>query len=228
MTPRRFVVVLLLASTSMQLTAAAPPAALADRVIEAYGGAAGWKNVAAVRETGKVLSGMQGEGTVVREWVRPDNLRVNLAYAGSSEKRVVTGLSGWRDDEPVRGPQLDAMILQCSRIALPALLLDHRKEVRELGRQNRDGRELDVLEVPLTTYMSVELEIDPASARVLRSIGRAAVPGTTTRLEFIAVYDDFRKVDGLLFALREANYASGFRTGLTTLEKIEVRRTAAE
>lgn len=222
---RHGILTLLLLIAAAPLAAAPPAKKLVDQVLRTYGGAARWKSVVDITESGKIFSAMQGEGTVTRKWVRPDSLHVTLTYATSSETRIVDGLSGSRDGVPVDGPQLDAMILQTARIALPALLLDHAKELRDGGQRERNGKTLDVIEVPLTTYMAVEIEIDPATHRILRSTGRAAVPGTSARLEFIAVYDDFREVDGILFAFAEENFANGFRTGVTTLETIEVERS---
>lgn len=198
-----------------------------SKVLDACGGEAAWKNVAAIRQSGKVLSAMQGEGKLVREWVRPDKLRITIDYPSRRETRIVNGLTGSRDGMPVNGPQLDAMILQSARIGLPALLIEHRQDLRDLGPRERSGRIFDVIEIPLTTYMSIEIEIDRPTGHIARSIGRAAVPGSSARLEFIAVYDDHRKADSLVFAFHEENFASGFKTGLTALEKVEVVRSPA-
>lgn len=212
---------------SAKVSAAPPPATLVSKVLDACGGETAWKNVAAIRQSGRVSSAMKGEGNLVREWVRPDKLRITIDYPSGRERRVVNGLTGSRDGMPVNGPQLDAMILQSARIGLPALLIEHRQDLRDLGPRERSGRTFDVIEIPLSTYMSIEIEIDRPTGHIARSIGHAAVPGSNARLEFMAVYDDYRKADGLLFAFHEENFASGFKTGMTALEKVEVVTTPA-
>lgn len=216
---------LVLCVASVSAFASPPPARLVDRIISTYGGEAAWSKVAAIRQTGKVFSAMQGEGALVREWVKPDKLRITLDYASKRETRVVNGLSGWRDGTPVNGTQLDAMILQAARIGLPSLLIGHRQNLRDLGARERGGKTFDVIEIPLTTYMSIEIEVDRETGRIVRSIGRAFMPGSSGRIEFVAVYDDYRKVDGLLFAFHEENFASGFKTAMTKLDMVEVVRS---
>lgn len=224
---RHLLFVSVVALMALSSSAAPPAPKLVDRILEAYGGETAWKKAAAIRQTGTVASAMHGDGKLVREWVSPANLRISIDYAESREERVVTGLTGSRNGVPVEGQQLVAMLLQCSRIALPSLLIGHRPLLQRLEPRQRNGRTFEVIAVPLGPEMSIELEADPASGRILRSIGRARVPNVPQPLEFIAVYDDFRMTQGRLFAFHEENYASGFRTGTTKLDRIEVVEAAA-
>src|SRR6266567_8268504 len=101
---RTFLVLLFLIAST------ASAASLADEVIAAYGGRAAWADVAAVKQTGTIHA-MRGDGTMSRELVRPDKLRVTIRYPQSEEGRVVDGDSGSRDGKAVTGPMLDAMVL---------------------------------------------------------------------------------------------------------------------
>jgi len=47
-------------------------------------------------------------------------------------------------------------------------------------------------------------------------------------MNFETHYDDFRKADGLLFAFKEVNFASGTKTAETVLSKIELLKAAPE
>jgi hypothetical protein len=47
-------------------------------------------------------------------------------------------------------------------------------------------------------------------------------------MNFETHYDDFRKVDGVLFAFKEINFASGTKTADTALNKIELLKAAPE
>ena len=103
---------------------------------------------------------------------------------------------------------LAAMRLQAARLAIPALLLDRRADVKV-----RDG---NVLEVALAPGLTLTLEVDPKTNRVARSISKAE------GMDFATSYADFRSVDGLLFAFTEDNFASGTKTATTMLAKIEM------
>lgn len=109
---------------------------------------------------------------------------------------------------------LDGMRLQAARLALPLLLADRRAEVRDLGL--RDGRH--ILELALTPAMTLSVEIDPATNRIVRSSGKGK------DIEFATNYSDFRSVDGLLFAFAEENFANGTKTAATALTKVEINR----
>ena len=112
-------------------------------------------------------------------------------------------------------------------------LLERRSELRDLGTVERNGNTRRVLELPLGGGLSLTAEIDPGTGRILRSTARSAgamggksmsvggAPGGMT-VEFATTYDDFRKVDGVMFAFREGNFAMGQSTGETRLEKVEV------
>ena len=77
-------------------------------------------------------------------------------------------------------------------------------------------REGNVLEVAIAPAMTVTMEIDPKTNRVLRSVSKAE------GIEFATTYSDFKSVDGLLFPFSEENFANGTKTATTTLTKVEV------
>src|SRR5512143_2412952 len=93
---------LLLASALLHLSCLGAAArageadALIDRVLEAHGGKAALAKVRAYRMEGKINSVMQGKGSFVRTFARPDRLRVFLDYPGRPETRILDGTKGWR------------------------------------------------------------------------------------------------------------------------------------
>ena len=191
--------------------------------VKAYGGAERLRNASAVRETGKVAARMRGgmEGELVREFERPDRLRVVIRYGTGTEVRVYDGKTGWREGRVVTGPPLDAMVLQAARLALPLILLDRKAEIVDRGSRNVDGMELRTLDLPLGNGLNLTVGIDPGSGRIVLSSGTGG-PGADGRpLEFVTRYGDFRIVDNVLHAFREENYAGGFPTGETTLHRVE-------
>jgi hypothetical protein len=195
-----------------------------DRVMKAYGGVDALRKAASVRETGKVTSRMRGgaAGDIVREFERPDRLRVFIRYGGSdTEARVYDGKTGWREGKAVQGPPLEAMVLQAARMALPLILLDRRENLVDRGMATVDGKELRTLELPLGGGLTLTVGID-ASGRIVRSSGTGGVGMAGRQLEFITRYSDYRIVDSVLRPFREENYANGFVTGETILTRVEV------
>ena len=207
---------------------------LVKKSVNAYGGEKALATLIFL-ESGRLTSAMQGgkEGSIARLYRRPDKLRVEVSFADETpEVRILDGKNGWRQSQEASGMPLDAMVLQAARFALPLNLLQRRGALKDLGTAARDGKILRVLELPLGRGLSVTAEIDPANGRILRSTAKSAggmggmsmsVGGTPGGgVEFATTYDDFRKVDGFLFAFKEGNFAMGQHTGDTVLDKIEI------
>ncbi len=190
------------------------PLALDDliaKVLNAYGGAAAWSNVTSFRETGTVTPAMRpGQGTLTREWQRPDKLRVEIAYPTNTEVRIVDGDRGSQNGKEATGMGLDAMRLQAARLVAPLLLMEKKSSLHAVG---------NTIEIPLSTLMTLTIEIDPESGHIIKSTSK------TSATEFSTTYSDFRMVDGLLFAFREENSAGGTKTGTNEISKVEITRT---
>ncbi len=207
---------------------------LLKKSVSAYGGEKALATLIFL-ESGRLTAAMRDgkEGSIARLYQRPDKLRVEVSFADETpEVRILDGKTGWRQSLEASGMPLDAMVLQAARFALPLNLLQRRSDLKDLGTVKRDGRMLRVLELPLGGNLSITAEIDPASGRILRSTAKSAggmggmsmsVGGTPGGgVEFATTYDDFRKVDGFLFAFREGNFAMGRHTGDTVIEKVEI------
>jgi hypothetical protein len=203
--------------------AAATPAALVARCVEAYGGSKAVARLARSRSEGTVTSLLHpGQpGRIARLYERPGKLRVEIAFPGSPvEIRVLDGGRGWRFGEEVGGPFLASMILQASRLDLPALLAAWEGKLEDRGTWELEGKTLRVLALDVAPGVTVEAGIDPATGRILRSRGTSQ--GGPMPLEFVTTYADFRKVNGVLFAFHEGNWANGSATGETALVKVEL------
>ena len=184
---------------------------LVAKVIHVYGGAAAWSNVIALRETGTVIPAMRpGQGTLTRQWQRPDKLRVEIAYPTNTEVRIVDGDHGSQNGKEATGMGLDAMRLQAARLVVPLLLVEKKSSLRAVG---------NTIEISLAPPMTLTVEIDPQSGHILKSTSK------TTGMEFSTSYSDFRMIDGLLFAFREENSAGGAKTGTNEISKVEITRT---
>ena len=184
-----------------------------NNVIKTYGGAAAWKKVASIHETGTVDSPMSGKGATTRDWAPGRKLRVEIQYADKKEVRDLSGEHGTRNGQEVTGAGLDAMVLQWVRLAIPEMLVEHRAELRDKGM--KDG--LRVIEIPYSSSMTVMAAIDPKSGHIVRSGSEGQ------GMQFATEYKDFRPSGGLLFAWSEESFAQGMRTGATTLSTIDVK-----
>ena len=192
------------------------PAQIVEKVIQAYGGRAALERVQGLRHTGTIQSHRLGKtGTLTRLFALPGRLRVDLDYPGGPREQRITTVNGaWRDGRPATAPMHAAMKLQSARFRLPLLLA----EGPTVMRGESEGRLH--LEMQLTGTTSLEVFVDPANWRIVRSVGQMTFNGM--RMAFTADYADFRTVDGVMFAHREDLAAMGMPTGIAILERIEV------
>ncbi len=217
---------LVLAPLAALLAAVAPPSspvpALVDRVVAAYGGREALEKGPVVVQEGEITAHAPGEvGRVTRIYERPRHLRVTIGYpGGASEQRILDGDRAWRDRREVTGtPPHGAMSLQAARLELPLSLLAGVARVADEGTVEVDGKRLRVLRLPLGEGASLAAEIDEATGRIERTVAR--MPGGDVPLEFVTVYSDFRKVQGILVPFREENHVHGRHTGTTVLRRVE-------
>lgn len=193
-------------------------------VLEVYGGRVALDKVHAYRAEGTLHSIMRDvDAHTVRVFARPDRLKVLIDYPGHPEARVVDGDRGWRNEmgsplEPAEGPMLDAMILQAARADVPWILAERESSARMIEPVEKDGVNLDGIEIPLEHGLRFRAYVHPVTHRVVMSQGELSHGGMTTHFE--TMYSDFREVSGLWFGFQEENWASGTHTGTTKIEKI--------
>lgn len=218
----------LLLAPASKAAAASPPEvrALIARVTEAYGGRKALERVRAYRVEGSVFSTMRhSDAPTIRVFARPAQLKVLIDYASGAEARLVDGRKGWRNEaggplEPVTGPMYAAMVLQAARAGVPWVLYEHADEAAFTDSLTQGDVRCVGLQLPLGEGLLLRAWIDPATHHVVRSQGLLEHGGMRTHFE--TVYADFRTVNGVTFAFREENFASGRQTGLTTITKVVV------
>jgi hypothetical protein len=201
---------------------------LVEKVAAAYGGKASLEKIVAIREEGKVEStmGASGPGQQTRTFARPLKLRVEINRGPqSSEIRIVAGEKGWRNGKEATGAAYEGMVLQAVRLDLPWELWLHRTNLVERAAKEVNSHSLRVLELPLENGLTVSAGIDPESGQILYSSGKTS-GGSTGSPTFETYYDEFRTVDGVLFAFKETNFAQGTKIAETRLSKIELLKAA--
>jgi len=144
--------------------------AFVDKVIAAHGGTAAWAKVTRIDGTAKVTPAMRaGNGKMTRSWSGAGDLRVEIAYPDRTEVRVLEKGKGTNNGRESNAMELAAMRLQAARIALPKLLAEKKASLRDLG--TKDG--VRSIEVPIDAQLSMTVDVDPATARIVRSTGHS-------------------------------------------------------
>jgi len=199
---------------------------LIDRVLAAYGGDK-LDAVKAYRMEGVVTAKMrQTEGNMIRLFARPDRLYVDLAYKENPERRFLDKERGWRTDpkgggiHEVGGHLLKSMVLQAARSDIPWILNERREDVTQIPPLKVGDRMTIGIQLLLQPDLFLRLYADPKTARIVYS--QAILNTETLKTHFETAYSDFREVEGVLFAFAEENWASGFHTGTTQIQRITV------
>ncbi len=199
---------------------------LIDRVLSAYGGER-LDKVNAYRMEGTVTAKMRkAEGKMIRLFARPDRLYVDLAYGVNPERRYLDRGKGWRTDpqgggiREVEGALLKSMVLQAARANIPWILLEQREKVTQ-APPLRVGENMTIgMQIISGPGLIIRLYADPKTARIVFS--QAILNTEKIKTHFETAYSDFKEADGVLFAHHEENWASGFHTGTTEIQKITI------
>jgi len=194
-----------------------------DKIGKAYGGENRVLGVNAFQQYGVTYSNMRGrEGKMTRSYRYPDHLRIAIDYGElDSELRLLAGPRSWKQNQATGEPFYSAMILQATRLGLPAVLFAHKKYVSDGGEyKNGQGKTLHLLELQFHKQNHIAVGIDPETGRIAESASTIIME--TFKMQFGTRYDDYRKVNGRLFAFKETHFVMGRETGYTNLERIVV------
>jgi outer membrane lipoprotein-sorting protein len=188
-------------------------------VVKAYGGEKKLRSVNGYHASGEQWAAMSNQTIEAERWFgRPDRLRLSLAYPDHTEIRLTDGNAGWSGSsdaslEPANPMKLMAMRLQSVRLDVPLRLLEQEDKMAQL-EPDSDGR--IVLRLTIEEGLRIDYHIDPKSFRITRAVTAMEAPQP---MEFAADYDIFKKVDGILVAMKETTYA-----GETLTSRLELKR----
>jgi len=204
--------------------AAADVSTWLTKLSQAYGGEQRILNAKAFQQYGVTFSTMRGrEGKMTRSYRHPDHLRIAIDYGKvGSELRLLAGPHSWKQNQPVGDPFYSAMILQATRLGLPAVLFEHKKHVKDGGDyKNKQGKTLHLLELRFHKHNHIAVGIEPATGRIAESTSTLSMPALN--MQFGTRYADYRKVNGRLFAFKETHSVMGRQTGYTHLQRIVIK-----
>jgi hypothetical protein len=115
------------------------------------------------------------------------------------------------------------MILQAARADVPWILVERESLARFVADTSEDTVSFDGvhaagIEIPLPGGLTFRAYVDTKTHMVGMSQGLLVHAGFQTHFE--TYYSNFHTVDGVRFAFEEVNWASGVRTGMTTVKRV--------
>ena len=172
----------------------------------ARGGRQALAAVRTLRMTGHAVAGPGRRAIVRREFARPDRIRTEFEFQGTTGVYVWNGKSGWQVS-PLDG-QLDVQPLSPEAAALSAEqadiegpLVDWKAKghsVELLGRAALPGGAADELKVTLKSGVVRHVWVDAKTSLVVKTASTRKVKGHETTFE--VTYGDYRETSGVRFA----------------------------
>jgi len=190
--------------------------------VEVYGGADNLRATQARRYEGVQPGAASSLSAIKFERLQrsPTSLKVVRHRMGKIlEVRKLERDEGYRQGVRVQGASLAAMQVQSARMSLPLLLLDRLDEVRDLGTRDQPQTPRRVFALTIAPKVTLEVEIDPSSYHVVRTIGIIEQEGQPP-FEFTTVYEDLRQVDSVLIPFRELQQINGKTVATQQMEKV--------
>ncbi len=204
--------------------------ALVEKVVQAYGGAAAIERVASVHAQGTIIALVRGShGTYERWLTRSRQLRVQTAYTGSSETRILNGDRTWRSNQgslmrAVTGPAHLAMVYQYKQLDLPYGLLKGSYNLRHAGTEQVRDKATEAMEVWDDEGPAMRVNVDAVDHYIVKVTGFISVGSASTTLG--VEFSDFKPVDGLVLPFRIQNYAADNPLSETVIRQYTVNPVA--
>jgi len=195
---------------SALLAPSVAPAETVDQIVArhvaARGGRPALAAVRTLRMTGHAVAGPGRRAIVRREFARPDRIRTEFEFQGTTGVYVWNGKSGWQVS-PLDG-QLDVQPLSPEAAALSAEqadiegpLVDWKAKghsVELVGRALLPGGAADELQVTLKSGVVRHVWVDAKTSLVVKTASTRKVKGH--EMTFEVTYGDYRETNGVRFA----------------------------
>ncbi|MCF6201822.1 MAG: DUF4292 domain-containing protein [Hydrogenimonas sp.] len=207
-------------TSALQASESVNKANLLNKMVEAYGGEKALSDAKSYIQNWKVVRAAdKKEGSERRRVTLPERLYVDLRYPDKEEIRALEGNVGVKifdrhSKKQVFGPMLDAMKAQLMRLYTP---LNLKESIESLKVASKDGFYVIYL---LKNGVECDYYVNPKNYHIEKTVGRLKMGNTT--MEFVTLYDDFKRVGGVLFPGKEVKYAGGVNTATNTLIKSKI------
>ncbi len=186
-----------------------------DRMVEVYGGSeALMKSVSYIQKWRVVRTADGVEGSDKRRVTLPNRLYIELSYPDRSETRILEGNIGIKvynggDKRQVSGPMLDAMKAQLMRLYTPLQLKEFSGEIKVA---EKGGEYILAL---VKNGVECDYYVDPKNFHIVKTVGKLKMGPQI--MQFVTLYKDFSKVDGVLMPHTEIKYAGNVNTAINHL-----------
>ena len=199
-----------------------------DALLAAYGGRAALARVTTVAAHGRIDDFLrQSRGGYARAMRRPGGLRIDIMPEKGGEVRILDGERGWQGSgstlHEANPLSLSSMRYQYGYLDLPMSLADGSAKVSDGGRLDLYGQLHDVLLVDLDNAPQLRVYLDPERLLIRRIEADFSMGGMGTS-QLGTEYEDFRKVDGVLFPFRLNNFAGGKNISVITIERLNLNQ----
>lgn len=183
--------------------------------VEARGGAAAWDGVDSLRFTGTMEIGQGMEVPFEMLQQRPGKMCLEYEFDGDTVTQCSDGEQGWKDI-PFRGPSgpramTAEELAEATDGADPrGLLIDSGSrghQVTRLGRQQVDGRDVDVVSVALPSGSTRQVYLDAASGLEVMVASKRMLAKRERRVE--TRFSDWKMTDGILIARTQTSQTEG-------------------
>lgn len=194
---------------------------LRNKIFNAYGGRERLSQIHSIAAEGKITALVSGDRGVYRRALRRDGkLFVDIQYARSRETRILNGTRALRGIdgkiEEASGPGYRAMVYQYNELSMPFALLDDSFEVSDEGHDSVNGAVVSVLRCTDRAGNSIDVFVDDATYRIVKTSGIFSVGDQSTMLS--AVFGDFRFFEGVLMPFKIINYAGDTKISETIID----------
>ena len=212
-------VIQLILAVALSVTAmyGAEPSAtkLLDKMIAAYGGAENLKQLNDYKQSWHIETKVSDtNGSDLREVMIPSYLYTHLSYSHKSEVRILEGDKGVKKfgqkTIEAKGPMLDAMKLQLMRLFHP---LELKKRVKNIKLSLTPTHYMFSLD---ENGLTAEYFVSKKSFLIQKVIGRLQIGGQ--KMEFLTLYQDYKRVNGVMVPHKEVKYAGEVNTAIMRLQ----------
>jgi len=202
---------------------------LVARNVAARGGAEAWRAVTSLKLTGKMDVGQGMTVPYVLEQKRPDKMRLEFVFDGTSTIQCYDGNAGWKlvpfrgrtNPEPLTGEEQREA---ADSADLYGLLFDYAARghvVEILGQEPVEGRDAFKLKVTLPGGSVRWVYLDTETGLEVKLEALHTIAGRERRIE--TYYHDWQPKQGLLIARRQETRTEGSKEShLLTVETIRI------
>ena len=205
---------------------------LIARIVEAYGGRDALAKVSSIYARGYCkLYQQDNGGWITRYFQHPRKLRVEAAYRGSPETRILNDTKGWMGAGTAGQKEADryayeGLVFQYDYMNLPFSLIDGNKTATYRGKDTAGGAPVDVLLFKGREGEEMTLYVDEKTHLIAKASSPITAPAGKT--EIAVEFFDYRDVGGVKMPFRVINSFGPAKVGITYMSEVSFNRAMGD